>query len=101
MTNIEPFGSLVLVEKIEQSERKTSSGLVLAATALESELARGKVVKIGPGDYDASGNKHEIPLVEGDVVIYNDHQGTEVTDSVGNKYYFVNWRQLLGKEGSN
>jgi len=98
MTNITPLGSLVLVQKVEQSERKTSSGLVLAATTLESELSRGLVVAVGPGDYDNVGNKHEIPLTQGDKVIYNEHQATEVTDASGNKYYFINWRQLLGME---
>lgn len=100
MTNIEPFGSLVLIEKKEQTERKTSSGLVLAASVIEHELARGTVIAVGSGDYDNVGNKHEIPLTAGDVVIYNEGQATEVTDSSGNKYYFINWRNLLGKEGT-
>ena len=99
MTNVEPLGSLILVQRIEQSERKTSSGLVLAASVIENELARGTVVAIGPGDFDNVGNKHEIPLTKGEVVIYNEHQATEVTDASGNKYYFINWRNLLGKEG--
>jgi co-chaperonin GroES (HSP10) len=101
MTNIVPFGSIVLIEKIEQAERKTSSGLVLSATTLETELARGKVIAAGPGDFDNQGNRHEIPLTFGDVVIYHDAQATEVTDSSNNKYYFINWRNLLGKEVSN
>lgn len=100
MTNIEPLGSLILVEKIEQSERKTSSGLVLAATTLDSELCRGKVIAVGPGDYDNVGNLHPIPLNFGDKVIYIEHQATEVTDTLGSKYYFINWRTLFGKEGS-
>jgi len=100
MTNIEPFGSIILIEKIEQTERKTNSGLVLAATTLESELGRGKVVAVGPGDFDNQGNRHEIPLTLGDKVIYHDAQATEVTDDLGNKYYFINWRHLLGKEGN-
>jgi chaperonin GroES len=100
MTNIEPFGSLVLVEAIEQAERKTTSGLVLAASTLENELKRGTIIAIGPGDFDNVGNKHEIPLTIGDVVIYNEGNATEVTDALGSKYYFINWRSLLGKEGS-
>ncbi len=99
MTNIKPLGSLILVEKIEQSERKTSSGLVIAATVVESELCRGKVISTGPGDYDNVGNLHAIPLDQGDIVIYVEHQATEVTDTLGNKYYFINWRTLFGKEG--
>ena len=54
---------------------------------------------MGPGDFDNVGNKHEIPLTYGEVVIYNEQQATEVTDALGSKYYFINWRQILGKEG--
>jgi co-chaperonin GroES (HSP10) len=100
MTNIEPLGSLILVEKIEQAERKTSSGLVLSAAVLDTELARGKVISVGSGDYDNVGNKHDIPLTNGDVVIYNENNATEVTDASGSKYYFINWRSLFGKESS-
>jgi len=100
MTNIEPFGSLLLIEEIEQSERKTNSGLVLAASVLDTELKRGKVIAVGTGDYDNAGNKHEIPLTFGDVVIYNEGKATEVTDALGSKYYFINWRSLFGKEGT-
>jgi len=100
MTNIEPFGSLLLIEEIEQSERKTSSGLVLSALVLDNELKRGKVIAVGTGDYDNAGNKHKIPLTHGDVVIYNEGNATEVTDALGSKYYFINWRSLFGKEGS-
>jgi len=100
MTNIEPFGSLLLIEEIEQSERKTNSGLVLAASVLDTELKRGKVIAVGTGDYDNAGNKHEIPLTYGDVVIYNEGNATEVTDTLGSKYYFINWRHLFGKEGN-
>jgi chaperonin GroES len=100
MTNIEPLGSLILVEEIEQKERKTSSGLVLSAATLETELKRGRVVAVGPGDYDNVGNKHDIPLTTEDIVIYNENNATEVTDALGSKYYFINWRSLFGKEGS-
>lgn len=101
MTNIEPFGSMILIEEIPQEDRKTTSGLVLAASFLDNELKRGKVIAVGTGDYDNSGNKHEIPLTFGDVVIYNEGNATEVTDTLGSKYYFINWRSLFGKEGSS
>jgi len=100
MTNIEPFGSLILVEEIEQGERTTNSGLVLSASILDSELKRGMVIAVGTGDYDNVGNKHEIPLTYGDRVIYNEGNATEVTDALGSKYYFINWRHLFGKEGT-
>jgi co-chaperonin GroES (HSP10) len=100
MTNIEPFGSLVLVEEIEQLERKMSSGLIISSSLLDYELKRGKVIDVGPGDNDNAGNHYDIPLKYGDVVIYSQSNATEVTDSLGNKYFFINWRTLLGKEGT-
>jgi len=100
MTNIEPLGSLILIEEIEQKERTTTSGLVLSAATLESELKRGRVVAVGPGDHDNVGNKHEIPIEINDLVIYNENNATEVTDALGSKYYFINWRSLFGKESS-
>jgi signal recognition particle subunit SRP54 len=44
MTNVEPLGSLILVEKIDQKERKTNSGLVLAASVIENELTRAEAI---------------------------------------------------------
>ena len=98
MTNLEPLGSLILVEEIEATEQKTASGLIMTAQSLESELNRGKVIAVGPGDYDNVGNKHEIPLTAGDIVVYNKMNATEVTDASGSKYYFINWRSLFAKE---
>jgi chaperonin GroES len=98
MTNIEPLGSLILVEQIEQGDKKTSSGLVLVATTMDADLKRGKVIAVGPGDRDNDGNIYPIPLTQGDIVIYNEMQATEVTDELNNKYKFINWRQLFGKE---
>ena len=38
MINIKPLGTLILVQKIEETEKTTASGLVLTATAAQSEL---------------------------------------------------------------
>jgi co-chaperonin GroES (HSP10) len=100
MTNIAPFGSLILIEEIQTTEKKTASGLVLTSATLDAELKRGKVIAVGTGDFDANGNKHDIPLTYGDTVIYNENQATEVTDALNSKYYFINWRHLFGKEGA-
>lgn len=99
MTNIEPLGSLILVQEIEEQEKKTKSGLVLTAASLDTELKRGIVIAVGPGDHDNLGNLHAIPLEHGDIVIYKEMQATEVKDGIDSKYFFINWRNLLGKEG--
>ena len=100
MTNIEPLGGLILAEEIEQQDRKTASGLVLTAISQESELKRGKIVKLGPGERDQEGKIHTIPLEIGQIIIYNEGNATEVTDSSNNKYQFINWRHLLGVENA-
>ena len=100
MTNIEPLGGLILVKKIKLEDQTTQSGLILTASTLDSELNRGKIVKIGPGERDQNGTTHPIPLNIGDVIIYSENHGTEITDNAGNKYEFVNWRNLFGVENA-
>lgn len=98
MTSILPLGGLILVKKHGVEDTKTQSGLILTASARESELQRGTVIKLGPGERDQTGKTHEIPLEVGQVIIYTENQGTEVTDKDGTKYEFVNWRNLFGVE---
>jgi len=98
MTNIEPLGSLILIKEVETDEKTTKSGLVIAATAFDSELKRGIIIKLGTGDHDNSGNHHPIPLQIGDVVIYAEAHATEIEDLNREKYHFINWRTLFGME---
>lgn len=98
MTNILPLGGLVLVKKEEVKDTKTQSGLILTADSQDSELKRGTIIKVGPGERDQNGVTHQIPLEVGQTIIYSENQGTEVKDSLGNKYEFVNWRHLFGVE---
>jgi co-chaperonin GroES (HSP10) len=100
MTNIVPLGGLVLFEEMQEQDTTTKSGLVLAASASNSSLSRGKVIKLGPGERDQDDNEHPIPLNIGDIIIYSDIQATEITDNQGNKYKFINWRQLFGTENN-
>lgn len=98
MTNILPLGGLILVKKNEAKETRTQSGLVLTASSQDSELQRGEIIKVGPGERDNTGVVHPIPLDPGQTVIYSENHGTEVTDAYGDKYEFVNWRNLFGVE---
>lgn len=97
MTNIKPLGSLVLVEKIEETEKKTASGLVLTAASLDNELSRGIVIAAGDGTRDIYGNVHPLIVESGDIVYFNDSHLTEVTDENNDKYYFISSSNLYGK----
>ena len=98
MTNIEPLGGLVLITKIEETDKTTKSGLVIAASVVDKGLSRGTIVKVGPGERDQNGVIHTLPLNIGDVIIYNDIHATEISDNSGDKYYFISWRNLFGTE---
>jgi len=100
LTNIEPLGGLVLVTKVEETDKTTKSGLVIAASVVEQHLSRGKIVKLGPGERDQNGVIHPLPLNIGDVIIYNEIHATEISDNAGDKYYFISWRNLFGTENN-
>ena len=104
MTNITPLGKLLLVSQIEEKESKTASGLVLTATAVENDLKRGLVVKVGPGERSGfNGELYPVDTIkEGMVVYYSPNHATEITDySVNQKFYFVNSSMLFGYEEEN
>ena len=100
MTNIEPLGGLVLVKEFKQEETKSASGLIITASSKETELNRGQIIKMGPGERDTGGVIHPLPLNIGDIIIYNGMHATEITDSSGEKFKFISWRNLFGTENN-
>jgi co-chaperonin GroES (HSP10) len=97
MTNIKPLGQLVLIKKIEESEKTTASGLVLTAASLDNELSRGTIIAVGDGTRDIYGNMHPILLEIADTVYFNDSHLTEITDDQNEKYYFISSNNIYGK----
>jgi co-chaperonin GroES (HSP10) len=100
MTNVKPLGKLLLVKQIEETESKTASGLVLTAASTEQDLKRGEVVDIGPGEVSGfNGNLYPVDTIRvGMVVLYSPNNATEIKDSLGEKFYFVNSSMLFGYE---
>lgn len=74
--NLKPLEDRVIVKTVE-SEDVTASGIVLPDTAQEKPQ-RGKVVAVGEGKRDDSGNRIPVDVAEGDEVIYSKYGGTEV-----------------------
>ena len=100
MTNIKPLGKLLLVKEKEITESTTKSGLVMVASVKEQELKRGEVIDLGEGEVSSfNGQLFPIDKInKGMVVLYSPNHATEVIDSVGDKYYFVNSSMLFGYE---
>ena len=90
--SIKPLEDRIVVQTAE-AEQTTASGLVIPDTAKEKPQ-EGKVVAVGPGRVDDSGNRVPVDVAEGDVVIYSKYGGTEVS-SAGEDYLILSARDVL------
>src|SRR5881398_3604068 len=83
--NLQPLGDRLIVEVLEEEET-TSSGIVLPDTAKEKPQ-RGRVLAVGPGARDESGNYIALDLAEGDEIIFSKYGGTEIR--LGTEDYLI------------
>lgn len=74
--NLKPLGDRLVVEPTEQEET-TSFGIVIPDSAKEKPQ-QGKVLALGPGSRDKDGERVQMDVSEGDVVLYAKYAGTEV-----------------------
>ncbi|KAE8648605.1 10 kDa chaperonin, mitochondrial [Cucumis sativus] len=70
-----PSLNRVLIEKIVPPS-KTSAGILLPESS--SKLNSGKVIAVGPGARDVSGNLVPVCVKEGDTVLLPEYGGTSV-----------------------
>ena len=90
--SIKPLEDRIVGQTVE-AEQTTASGLVIPDTAKEKPQ-EGKVVAVGPGRVDDSGNRVPVDVAEGDVVIYSKYGGTEVSYA-GEDYLILSARDVL------
>ena len=74
--DLQPLGDRLIVEVLEEEET-TTSGIVLPDTAKEKPQ-RGKVLAVGPGSRNDSGELVPMDVAEGDEIIFSKYGGTEV-----------------------
>ncbi|MDH5505640.1 MAG: co-chaperone GroES [Anaerolineae bacterium] len=74
--SLKPLGNRVVVEPIEEEE-VTAGGIVLPETAKEKPQ-KGKVLATGPGERNDSGNRVEMDVKDGDMVLFAKYAGTEI-----------------------
>ena len=74
--NLQPLGDRLIVEVLEEEET-TVSGIVLPDTAKEKPQ-RGRVLAVGPGTRNDSGEIVPMEVAKGDEVIYSKYGGTEI-----------------------
>ena len=66
-----------LVVKPRETEEATASGIILPETAKEKPQ-QGEVLAVGPGRRDDDGDRIEMDVNVGDVVLYAKYAGTEI-----------------------
>ena len=91
-----PLGARVLIEAVEQEE-VTAGGIVLPETAKEKPQ-QGKVLAAGPGDRNDSGERIEMDVKVGDIVLFAKYSGTEVKME-GKKLLIMRESDILGIVG--
>ena len=73
---IKPVADKILIKMIE-GEEKTESGIILSSGAKEKPQI-AKVIEVGPGGTNLSGEKIEMFIEKGQKVIVSKYSGTEV-----------------------
>lgn len=74
---IKPLEDKVVVKPVEEGEKTSASGLIIASTSNEKPT-EAIVIAVGPGFTAANGDKVTIDLKPGDKVIYSKYSGTEI-----------------------
>jgi chaperonin GroES len=83
--DLQPLGDRLIVEALEE-EDTTSSGIVLPDTAKEKPQ-RGRVLAVGPGGRNDSGELIPLEVAEGDEIVYSKYGGTEI--KIGADEYLI------------
>ncbi len=91
--NIQPLGDRVLVEPLKEGET-TKGGIIIPDTAKEKPQ-QGKVIAVGTGKLDDSGNKIPFNVKKGDTVLMPKYGGTEVKID-GKEYQIMREEDILG-----
>ncbi len=90
---LKPLEDRVVV-KPKEAEAVTAGGIVLPDSAKEKPLM-GDVVAVGDGKLLDSGNRGEMSVKKGDVVLYGKYGGSEV-EVDGVEYKILRESELLG-----
>ena len=88
-----PLHDRVVVKRIDEEE-KTAGGIIIPDTAKEKP-SQGEVVAVGPGARDDNGQRIELDVQVGDVVLFGKWSGTEVKFE-GTEYLIMKESDIMG-----
>jgi len=92
--NIKPLYDKVVIQPlVQETERKTDSGIYLNSEAKENSKKQGTILSVGPGAWNEDGDgRIEMTVKEGDVVLYS---WGDTVEHEGATYEIVSESQIL------
>jgi len=91
---IQPLFDRVLIKRKEQS-RTTASGLILPG-ADQDKINQGVVVAVGTGIADDNGNKSDLEVSNGDLVVFGKYAGNTINGDDGEELLILKEKEILG-----
>ena len=79
-----PLSNHLFIEAVEE-EHKTKGGIVLPETAEKEKPQKGKILAVGPGKLNDKGERIQISVKVGDVVLFKKY-GPDEIEIDGKKY---------------
>lgn len=90
---VKPLNDRVLVKRLD-AESRSAGGILLPGSAQEKQQ-RGKVIAVGDGKRLDNGNRTEMSVQVGDVVLFGKYAGTEIKIE-GDEHSIMRESDLLG-----
>ena len=91
---LKPLHDKVLVKRTDE-EQTTPGGIVLPGSATEKP-SQGEVLAVGPGKTLDNGDKVEVSVKVGDVVVFGQYAGNNTIKIDGEELLILNDSDLLG-----
>lgn len=95
--NVRPLHDRILVQRLEEKEKKSEAGIIIPDTAKEKPQ-RGKVTAVGNGKILDDGTRIELEVKKGDEVLFGKYAGTEVKFD-GTEYLILREDDILAIVG--
>lgn len=89
---LKPLADRVVIEVIEETE-SSPGGIILPDTAREKPQ-KGRILAVGPGKTLEKGDREEMEVKIGDVVLFTKYGGTDIKID-GTEYKIMSVRDVL------
>lgn len=91
---IKPLGDRVLVELIDDSSKKTKSGIIIPDTVNKERGEQGRVVAVGEGRRTDDGKLIPVVVKKGQKIIFSKYGPDEIKID-GKEYYIIGESNIL------